>query len=157
MNHAFYCRFGTHVFTFAALSIVAVLLVAPHAIAQQPASNYQAHQTSLARQLQELQAKVGRLEAALKQNHQAAANLPRQSGGAGGQGMGMTDDDMGEMGPMQPSQRTPGTGGMGGGSMQPGQGMPAAGGMGMMEDDMGEMGAMQPGQAAPPIGGMTDM
>ena len=45
------------------------------------------------------------------------------------------------------------TGGMGGGSMQPGQGMPAAGGTGMMDDDMGEMSPMQPGQAAPPMGG----
>ena len=53
----------------------------------------------------------------------------------------MMDDDQMEMG------------GMGGGSMQPAQGMPAAGGTGMMDDDMGEMGPMQPGQAAPPMGG----
>jgi len=154
--------------------IIAVLFLAPHAIAQQPAADHQAHQNSLVVQLQELQAKVARLEAALKQNHQAAANVPAQSGGAGGMGggasppggemgmkmdkmMGMMEKMMGGMGGGAIPAGAPMGGaapGGGGGSMQPGQGAPAAGGMGMMEDDMGEMGSMQPGQGAPAAGGI---
>lgn len=185
MNHAFYCRFGSHVVMFAAVSIVAAVLLAPHATAQPPASENQTDDTSLAQQLQELQAKVARLEAALKLGHQAAANVPAQSGGAGGQGMGTTDDDMGEMGAMQPGQGMPGgdsgmmamkmdkmmgmmekmMGGMGMmergmdgmGTMQRGQGMPAGGMgmMGMMKRGMGGMGSMQPGQGMPGTGGMS--
>jgi Spy/CpxP family protein refolding chaperone len=83
------------------------------------AATASADQASLVQQLRDLQIKVGRLEVALAQNHQAAAIAPAHSSGAGGQGAGMIGEQ--EM--------------MGMDSMQSGQGMASGGGMGM--DGMG--------------------
>lgn len=89
--------------------------------------------------------------------------------GAGGNGMGMMEDDMGEMGSMKAGKGAPaagGMGGMGGSASRPGvdAGMPARmdkmiGMMDMMVRMMDRMtggtndGSMKPGQATPPMGG----
>ncbi len=137
MNYDFCSRSVRRVRLLLALLIVAVLVAPPYAVAQKPDPTHQSHQTSLTRQLEELQTKVAQLEVAIKHDATAATNAPAQSVGSSGQGMGMMDDDMDEMGPMQPNQ-----------------GAPAMGGMGMMNNAMTKMKSMQPARGATGVDGM---
>jgi hypothetical protein len=173
---------------FVALSFLVLLLLSTPSYAQQPSPGHQSHaanpaspaagDAALVQQLRELQSKVTRLEAALKQNHQAASSVA-QPNAAAGQGMGMMGEQemAGGMGAMQPRQDMRGMGmgrmgmggmgmmereGMGMGAMQTGQGMQSGGGMGMMEQEgmsmMGQMqgmGSMQMQSALPGFAGAS--
>lgn len=108
----------------------------------------------LAAQVRDLQAKVARLEAALKKGHTGTAaagggmaGMPGTQKGAGMSGMGMKGMEMhGMMGGMGGGQKgMPGMGGMTDMDRMKGGGM---GGTGMMDDDMEMMGMMGMGSMA---------
>ena len=104
-----------------------------------------AEDQDMASQIAELSAKVARLEAALKKRGTGMAGMSDMKPDKGGKkpAMGMMKEDMDEMGSMQPGQGAPAAGGMGGGEM----GMKMDKMMGMMEMMMG-------GSSMQPAGGM---
>ncbi len=150
---------------FAKLSFFAALFVVSSCAGQEASDD-----SSLAQQLRELQSKVAKLEAALKQNHQAPAMIDQSKmkmgdmRGGSMPGKGKMKPDMSSM---QPGQ-TNGTMGMSGMGNMPmkgkmsGQGMPGMGGMGMMGGGgmsmMGQMkgmGQMQMPSALPGFAGAS--
>ncbi len=153
-----------------ALVVPAVIVIAAYGAAQQTSTDPKSHpaaaskashdESSLVHQLQELQSKVAKLEAALQQNHQATASSSQnmdmgsmksgsdmsgmKMGGMSGGKMGM--DSMSGSGMSSMSGKSGMgmmSGGMGMGSMS-GQGMSGMGGMAMMGGKgMSMMGQMQ--------------
>eukprot|EP00475_Leptophrys_vorax_P020973 TRINITY_DN28720_c1_g1_i6.p2 TRINITY_DN28720_c1_g1~~TRINITY_DN28720_c1_g1_i6.p2 ORF type:complete len:279 (-),score=32.39 TRINITY_DN28720_c1_g1_i6:10-846(-) len=109
----------------------------------------------LASQIAELKAKVARLEAALEKSQASRMNgmvvkkkPPANMDTMGGKkpAMGMMEDDMDEMGSMQPGQGAPAAGGMGRGEMRM-----------KMDKMMGMMEKMMAGTAMKPAPGMAAM
>jgi len=150
---------------FAAFSFIAVLFIASSGAGQETTDD-----SSLAQQLSELQSKVAKLEAALKQNHQASAMADQgkmKMGGMRGGSMSGKKKMKPGMSSM-PSGQTNGTMGMGGMGNMPrkgemsGQDMSGMGGMGMMGGKgmsmMGQMkgmGQMQMPSALPGFPGAS--
>jgi len=168
MNYVKPFRSSSVPLMFAAISFFSVLFVVSSSVGQEVADG-----SSLAQQLQELQSKVAKLEAALKQNHQASARTDQSTmkmGGKQGGSMSKMGKMKSGMGSMRPGQ-TNGTMGMGGMENMPmkgkmsgqgasgmggmsGMGMMGGGGMAMMGQMKG-MGQMQMPSALPGFPGAS--
>ena len=138
-----------------AAATAAVLTISTAVLAQQPnpAPNHQTHNhpatgpssNSVANEVQDLRAKVARLEAALQNAHlpgtgtagAGAGSMGAMSGPSGSAGGGMKMmDEMMPMGGGGGKGMGSMSGGAAGGAMSGGSGMPAGGSMKMMDDDM---------------------
>jgi hypothetical protein len=155
MNLAMSSRSSHHTLSFATLAIPVVLLLTVCASAQQTSSNAQgqsatARDSSLAKQLFELQAKVAKLEAALQQDRSKAASSSSIDMSSMKSGKGKADMKMSGM--KMKGMKKAGEGSKAMGSM----GMMSGKGMGRMVDKK-QMMMQSPGMSADKMSNMKMM